>query len=704
MIEIVQNLSLLLSLGLVYHLLTRWWPVANSIRNGLVGLAFGATAIVAMLTAVPVTQGVVVDGRTIMVSLAALFGGGCGGGIAMVMCGLFRISMGGQGIATGLATLLIAGSGGLLARSWFKRHGWPPTSGEIYLFSLLVHLVALSGVLLLPQPVRGDFINITAFPFLVLFPLVTMLLGSIMLDQERWQDKLHDLRHSDWLFDQAQQISRFGCWEYDVGKDRLFGTSEVFRIHGLPTKPRHHTIKDTLRCIDPGYRDKLKDAFFKAIRNHEAFDLEVPMTTLNRDKIWVRVVGQPQISKGRVIRLIGNFFDISDRKNAELALQRSEARLQTILDYAPALICIYDLEGRVVIANQQFQALKTGGLQTGDSIFAGKSEEQAAEDWRDDMALLKAGAIVNFEQVLEHRDGSLHTYLTVKFPLFSESLEGLGVGTISTDITDRKLDENERDTLLARLQEKNQELERFTYVVSHDLRNPLVTILTFLELLVDDHASGNAAAAAEDVKNIRLAAVRMQELLNDLLQLSKLGKAAGTFKPIALNMIVSEVLQLLDGLIRDKKVRVTVAPDLPVVVGDALRLRQVMQNLIENAVKFRRHDVQLEIAIGWERTPSGQIIVSIKDNGVGILAESLEKVFDLFERGQHAGRGHGIGLALVQRIMELHGGMVRAESTGPGCGCIISLLFPVAQESVAGVDDPPPGRILSRPSRRGHKP
>lgn len=691
MIEIIQNLSLLLSLGFVYHLLTRWWPMANRIRNSLVGLAFGATGLVAMLTAVPVTEGVVVDGRTIMVSLAALFGGGSGGGIAVVMCSLFRISMGGQGVATGLATILIAGSGGLVARTWFKRHGWPPTSGEIWVFSLLIHLVALSGVLLLPQPIRVDFIEVTAVAFLVLFPLVTTLLGSFMLEQERWHNKLHHLRHSDWLFDQAQKISRFGCWEYDVRKDRLFGTSEVFRIHGLPPEARHHTLKDTLRCIDPGYRDKLKDAFFKAIRNHEAFDLEVPMTTLDRDKIWARVVGQPQLSKGRVIRLIGNFFDISERKNAELALHRSESRLRAILDYAPALICIYDLEGRVVIANQQFQVLKTGGLQTGDSIFADRTEEHAAEDWREDMALLQAGTIVNFEEVLEHRDGSLHTYLTVKFPLFSESFEGQGIGTISTDITDRKQDEIEREKLLARLQGKNRELERFTSTVSHDLRNPLVTIQAFLDLLVEDQASGNEAAAAEDVRNIRLAAMRMHELLNDLLELSRVGKAVGSFGPVALNRILCEVLQLLAGQIRDKDIQVTFPPDLPVVIGDAMRLRQVMQNLIENAVKFRREDTRLEIVIEWEQFKGGEVVVSIRDNGVGIAAENLEKVFNVFETGDHPSRGYGIGLALVRRVMELHGGMVRAESAGPGCGCIIRLFFPLSHGSVPGLDDQPTG-------------
>lgn len=703
---IIHNLSMLLSLGLIYHLLTRQWPAANTTRHCLVGVAFGASAVLAMLTAMPVAKGIVIDGRTIVIFLAALFGGSFGGAIAMAMSALCRFILGGQGMLTGIITILLAGCGGLVARSWCKQRGWPPSMVHVWLFSLLVHLVAISAVLLLPNMPDNRFPTVITWSFLGLFPIVTTLLAIVMRDQEHWHSRFQRLEYSDWLFSQAQQLTHFGCWEYLVGKDLLFGTEEAFRIQGLPTGTQHHALKNTLRLVHPGYRTRLRKLFTRAISDGQAFDIEVPMTIRGGDEIWVRVVGQPLSSRGRMTRVVGNLFDISWRKTAELALRASERRLQAILDYAPALIAICDQRGRVVVANQQFERLAAGPLRPGYSLFEGSPNQQVADSWHTSQATLKTGEALICEETHEHRDGTLHTYLTTRFSLCKEDCEEIrkdqdgalrtnlanrfplckedcgdfSIGMIATDISDRKQGEIEREQLLARLEKKNAELERFTYTVSHDLRAPLVTILGFLELLSRDLADGDLASVAEDASNIRQAATQMRELLNALLELSKAGRATGPFEKVALNRVVEDALLMLDGSIRGEDVRVRVAADLPEVAGDVVRLRQAMQNLIENALKFRC-DAGAEIVIDWKPFSAEHVVVSVKDNGQGVAVDNLEKIFNLFEHGASRAAGTGIGLALVLRIMELHGGLVWASSKGLGQGCCINLLFPIPAQA-----------------------
>ncbi len=227
--------------------------------------------------------------------------------------------------------------------------------------------------------------------------------------------------------------------------------------------------------------------------------------------------------------------------------------------------------------------------------------------------------------------------------------------------------ERDRQRVLAELQAKNTEMERFTYTVSHDLKAPLITVQGFLGMLEKDLAAGDLGRVKSDVKRIRNAAGSMGRLVNELLELSQIGLVMNQTEEVSLPAVASEVIELLATEISEHGVEVEISPDLPVVIGDRARLVQVFQNLVENAIKYMgvESDPRIEISL---RQPGAETVYIVRDNGVGIDPRYQEKVFDLFSRLETSIEGTGVGLALVKRIIEGHDGRIWVESEGQGRG------------------------------------
>jgi signal transduction histidine kinase len=240
---------------------------------------------------------------------------------------------------------------------------------------------------------------------------------------------------------------------------------------------------------------------------------------------------------------------------------------------------------------------------------------------------------------------------------------------------------------------KNAELERFNYTVSHDLKTPLVTIRGFAGLAGTDLAAGRQEAVRKDLGRIVAAADRMHRLLDDLLELSRIGRVVHPPEDVALGELVREALELLKGRLESKRVRVEVARDLPTVHADRRRLLEVLQNLLENAVKFTGDQAHPRIEVGWRQDGSERVF-HVRDNGQGIEPRFLERVFGLFEKLDPGGEGTGVGLALVRRVVEAHGGRVWAESEGPGRGA--TFYFTLASAGTGGAQ-PPDGSVQSDP-------
>ncbi len=257
------------------------------------------------------------------------------------------------------------------------------------------------------------------------------------------------------------------------------------------------------------------------------------------------------------------------------------------------------------------------------------------------------------------------------------------VEQLAAEAEDRRVATELRESLIAELEAKNDELERFTYTVSHDLKAPLVTIRGFLGFLKEDAAAvaSDPAAAGRvdrDVGRIDDAAAKMAGLLEDLLALSRIGRQTGQLEDVALGEIAREARELVAGAIAQGGVEVEIASDLPAVCGDRVRLVELVQNLIENAVRYMGDQPSPRIEIEMRVTAATPVFF-VRDNGIGIDPRYHEKVFGLFERlDPQATEGTGVGLALVQRIVELHGGRIWVESEGEGQGSTFCFTLPAA--------------------------
>jgi PAS domain S-box-containing protein len=253
---------------------------------------------------------------------------------------------------------------------------------------------------------------------------------------------------------------------------------------------------------------------------------------------------------------------------------------------------------------------------------------------------------------------------------------------IARDLTELQRVDRARGELLERLERTNAELERFTYTVSHDLKSPLITIRGFLGLLQQDVSAGDVERALNDVARISNAVDTMQSLLEDLLELSRIGRVANPSADVALGEVAAEAVEMLSGPIAEAGASVSIDSDLPVVFGDRTRLREVFQNLVENAIKFGAEGSP-EVAIGV-RHDGDDPVCFVRDNGIGIEERHQSRIFGLFEKLERKAEGTGIGLALVKRIVEIHGGRIWVESDGLGsgsCFCFTLQAQPATKET-----------------------
>lgn len=499
------------------------------------------------------------------------------------------------------------------------------------------------------------------------------------------------LRESEARFRQLAENIQEVFWLSDAEVNQILYISPAYeQIWGRSVESIHTDPKSFVNAIHPDDRQRVAD---NLAHPHRPFEIEYRVIQPNGEIRWIRDRGFPIFdASGNVTRRAGLAQDITERKQAEEQLRNLTERLKLAIKSANIGIWEWDLATDCLIWDDRMFELY--GISAAD--FEGVLTAWATRLHPDDLpkayAVMQQALANGQDYQTEFRvvwpDGSIRHI--VSYALVQRDAEGRSVRLVGAnlDISDRKqaeleirqlneaLEQQNRnlevlvakrtDELMRRttqLEASNQELESFSYSVSHDLRAPLRHIHGFVNALQQRLQGQEVLTDAKVVHYLQVienSSQKMAQLIDGLLTLSRVGRKPIVYAPVALPQLVDEAIEVINSSLESTHSVEFVIGDLPTVEGDATLLQQVLNNLIGNAVKFSRQQPQPRIEIG--QSSDGAIFV--KDNGVGFQMKYADKLFGAFQRlhAQTEFEGTGIGLAIVQRIIHRHGGIIWAES------------------------------------------
>lgn len=534
----------------------------------------------------------------------------------------------------------------------------------------------LVPVLDAPMDRARDLTAIFIFLIVLVFLLVNVLREALKKVREEFNERLQAeraLRAGEEKFHKIFETSPVAIAITSFAEGRLLDANdEYWRLTGLDPKT---SLGRT--SIELGLWDHEDD------RMQFIQSLSKKKSLRNPSYDFVNKNGQERITVayyelmdfGAESAILCIFHDVTEQKRAEIALMQSEARLRAMLGAVPDMIFELTRDGTII----QYIPSDLIAPMIPPEEFLGRTVDQIMPAIADQAKFaiaraLDSGQVNAFEYQLQS-NGTTKSY--------EARIVSTGAGTVVAMIRDVSLIRwvaSERESLINELEMKNAELERFVYTVSHDLKSPLVTIVGFLGYLEDDLKRGNLENLRKDVERIYLAAYRMQDLLKDLLELSRIGRALNSPQEISFDALVKEALELTDGRLKERGVQTRIQPDLPMIYGDHKQLLELIQNLIDNAAKYMGSQPNPVIEIGQHGFEDGKPILFVRDNGMGIAPEYHETIFGLFNKLDPRSEGTGVGLALAKRIVEFHGGRIWVESE-LGKGALFSFTLPAQPAS-----------------------
>jgi PAS domain S-box-containing protein len=383
-------------------------------------------------------------------------------------------------------------------------------------------------------------------------------------------------------------------------------------------------------------------------------------------------------------RLLGTLLDITDRREAEERLRDSEERFRSLSEASLEAIFVHDA-GRVVDVNH---ALCDMSGYAWHELIGRDGFELIAPEHRE---LVYRNLLAENDEPYEiecvRRDG---TRVPVEVHARSFAYRGRILRVVAArDISARREAAAVRDSLVRALEQKNAELERFSHAVTHELKTPLVTVSGFADQVERDVKAGRPDRLAADVSRIAEAAGRVSRTLDEILAVTQAGRPLGPPVPVAVEDLVQEARRLAAARFGPEGPVLEVASPLPVVYGDRPRLVHAFQHLLDNAAKFRATPARGRVCVEAAAPESGRVTVVVRDDGIGIDPRHHERVFDVFEKVDPRAEGRGVGLAVVRRIVESHGGRVWVESKGLGEGTSVFLTLPAVPAGRAAASPAP---------------
>ena len=453
---------------------------------------------------------------------------------------------------------------------------------------------------------------------------------------------------------------------------------------------REELIGQDHRIINSGHHPKaFIRGLWETIVGGRMWKGEIKNRAKDGSFYWVDTTIVPFLDEqGKPVQFIAIRADITGRKLTEEALRQSEERMRLAAEAAGIGVWDWDIKtGKVQWDERMFGLYGLPVAPDGLAAYAAWRAAVLPADIAEQEAVLQRTVATGSRSQREFRivrapDNAVRVILAAEIAIPGTDGQTAHVVGINLDITERKEAEEKIARLNADLQHRaaqlegaNKELESFSYSVSHDLRAPLRHVQGYVQMLAAATEGQLSDKALRYLKTINDASVEMGQLIDDLLAFSRMGRAEMSEDSVEPDILMKETLRGLEMAVQGRNIEWKIAP-LPGVVGDRAMIRQVLVNLVGNAVKYTRQRDPARIEIGCEGEKDGRFIFFVRDNGAGFDMQYAHKLFGVFQRLHRADEfeGTGIGLATVRRIISRHGGRVWAEGkVGEGAAFYFTL-------------------------------
>ncbi|WP_252698217.1 PAS domain-containing sensor histidine kinase [Natronosalvus vescus] len=510
-----------------------------------------------------------------------------------------------------------------------------------------------------------------------------MTMAQDITEQKERERYLEDAKAQ---LEAATEAGAVGTWEWHVPENRFVTGASFANTFGVDPEDAREGVQleRLLSSIHDDDRDRVAEQIEAAVDTCGDYEAEYRVWNAADELRWVVARGHVECDEdGTAGTFLGALTDITERKRAELQLERNNEQLERLFEILPVGVVVAERDGALIEANNAAREIWGGDVFDAESLdeyekypvrWADTDKPVEREEWT--IARVLRGEAVTDPAVFEidSQNGERRIVSVRGMPVRDEH------GTITravitlSDITERREYQQKIEQTIERLEASNERLEHFAYAASHDLQEPLRMISSYLQLIENRYADALDEDGEEFLEFAIDGADRMRSIIKGLLEYSRIETQGDPFEPIDLETVLTDVLENLRLQLDESDADVQIEA-LPHVHGDASQLHQLFQNLISNAIEYSG-DEPPTIHVDSERE-DGKWIVSIHDEGIGIDPDDQERVFEVFQRlhSRDEHDGTGIGLALCQRIVERHGGEIWVDSE-PGEGSTFSFTLP----------------------------
>ncbi len=682
---VIHNLTLLIALSVIHSIITQRFRQGSIRQQILSGFLFGIVVIIGMVGAFelhwPAHEGIIFDGRSIVLSVAGLFGGPVTAAVAVLISIAFRIYLAGEGLLMGILVIITSAGLGTVYHYLKKRSKKASTPLAYLSLGVAVHLAMLLFSLTLPaEVISGIFVDLL-FPVLVIYPLATFLLCLIFDSREREIRLTRDLIKSEKRFREVFQNSNAIMMILDPEDGKIHDVNlAAEKFYGYPGhKLREMKISEINTLPEEEVRKHI-DLVTKEEKG--VFNFK---HCLSGGRIRDVEVHAGPVDIGGKKMVFSIIHDITDKRLSEEELKRERQLLRTVIDSIPTTLYVKDLKLRKVLTNKE--DLKMMGKneeevigKTDYELFSANEARRFEED--DKKVIEQEAEVINREENFTDKDGKETWLLTSKKPFRDEDGNIIGIVGIGRDITERVISARELEKAKKTAEEANYAKSEFLANMSHEIRTPMNAILGFSEALYEQVEN---PSQKEMLKSVLSSGQLLLTLLNDILDLSKIeaGRMDIVPKPTDMRHLVSEMQILYEGKASKKDLDffIEIPDDFPEAINiDEVRFKQVLFNLIGNAVKFtEKGKIEASLKFIKDGDDKGTLKLRVADTGIGIPPEYQEKIFKPFyqQSGSITRRhgGAGLGLPISKRLIERMKGRIDLESA-TGLGSVFTVTIP----------------------------